>query len=65
MYKNEISIIYSSSKKIACDGSISSSNHPKIYLNISKNEEVICPYCGIKYIYQKVKVNTEKKKIKF
>ena len=52
MYKNEISTIYSNSVNIACDGSISSSNHPKVYLNLLPKGEVVCPYCGIKYIYQ-------------
>ena len=52
MSQNKVSIIHSSSEVVSCNGSISFSNHPTIYLNLKNKKEVVCPYCGIKYIYK-------------
>jgi uncharacterized Zn-finger protein len=52
MSQNKISLIHSSSKIVSCNGSVSFSNHPNIYLNLDQSQEVVCPYCGIKYIYK-------------
>lgn len=39
-----------SREKISCNGGEGDLGHPKIYLIIdSKQDTVICPYCGQKY----------------
>lgn len=40
--------------KVMCCGSAKPFDHPHIYLPLTKNGEVLCPYCNIKYIYKKV-----------
>ena len=39
-------IIFVNSKKVSCSGSDESSMHPLIYLQLNKQESVICPYCN-------------------
>ncbi|MBT4989177.1 MAG: zinc-finger domain-containing protein [Rickettsiales bacterium] len=53
MSKNKVSTIHSSSLIVSCNGSISFSNHPNVYLSLKQKSEVVCPYCSIKYIYKK------------
>lgn len=41
---------------LSCSGLISTSQqafdaHPKIYLPVKENKIIICPYCGIEYIF--------------
>jgi uncharacterized Zn-finger protein len=31
---------------VKCDGGAASLGHPVIYLNVGKEEKVICPYCN-------------------
>lgn len=54
---NPPEILYTNSKKVACDGSRdgqnSGSGHPLIYLNMGKNDSVICPYCSKCFVIQK------------
>jgi uncharacterized Zn-finger protein len=38
--------LHVNSKKVACDGGQSSSEHPLVYLNMGKKDFVICPYCS-------------------
>ena len=28
------------------------SRHPRVFLDVAKEREVLCPYCGTKYVYQ-------------
>ena len=28
------------------------SRHPRVFLDVAKEREVLCPYCGMKYVYQ-------------
>ncbi|MBL6785332.1 MAG: zinc-finger domain-containing protein [Rickettsiales bacterium] len=52
MPNKKVSTIQTSSGIVSCNGSVNFSNHPTIYLNLKDKHEVICPYCGIKYIYK-------------
>jgi uncharacterized Zn-finger protein len=47
---NPLEITYVNSKKISCSGSDADSRHPLVYLNIGKDNFVICPYCGKHFI---------------
>jgi len=46
--------IYTDKKEVACDGGIL--GHPMVYLNMESANEIVCPYCSKKFIYQKAKV---------
>jgi len=39
--------------KVMCCGSSRPFDHPHIYLPLTKNGEILCPYCNVKYIYKK------------
>ena len=39
-------------REVCCDGGKGPLGHPAIYLNISDNNEIVCPYCSCKFIYQ-------------
>jgi len=34
--------------RVACDGG--ELGHPKVYLNLGKESETECPYCGRRYV---------------
>lgn len=41
-------IVYS--KKVSCDGGGGVLGHPKIYLDMGKENQIICPYCSKNFI---------------
>lgn len=51
-------VVHVTSKKVACQGERSDmlnvSGHPLVYLNMGKNDFVVCPYCS-KYFTTKKK----------
>ncbi|QSL64812.1 hypothetical protein MERGE_002114 [Pneumocystis wakefieldiae] len=40
-------IRFSNQSVVSCNGGNGSLGHPKIYINLNKNEPVSCGYCGI------------------
>ena len=42
-------------KSISCDGGGGASGHPNVYLYINDNNEVTCPYCSQKFIFNNSK----------
>ena len=34
------------SKKVVCDGGGGTLGHPKVYLDMGDENEIICPYCS-------------------
>ena len=45
-------IIYVDSSVAACNGGGGPLGHPKVYLNLSADGQVECPYCSRLYIHQ-------------
>ena len=45
--KSNIEIV--SSKKVSCDGGGGALGHPKVYLEMGDENEIICPYCSKLY----------------
>ena len=43
---NPLETVRVDSKKVSCDGGKGFSKHPLVYLNMGKNDFVICPYCS-------------------
>jgi uncharacterized Zn-finger protein len=39
-------------RHVSCAGEGGALGHPKIYLEISTNDEIECPYCGQTFIYR-------------
>ena len=35
-----------SEKKVSCNGEGGSLGHPKVFLDMGKNDKIICPYCS-------------------
>ena len=35
-----------SEKKVSCDGGGGALGHPKVFLDMGKNNKIICPYCS-------------------
>ncbi|MBL9029865.1 MAG: zinc-finger domain-containing protein [Caedimonas sp.] len=43
-------IIYVETPSVVCDGNESPSGHPRVYLDLEKRGEIICPYCSRHFI---------------
>jgi len=41
--------IYVKKTTIACDGDGGALGHPRVFLNVGKNIETVCPYCSKTY----------------
>ncbi len=37
-------------RRVCCDGGEGPLGHPRIWLTIGESGEVVCPYCGKKYV---------------
>jgi uncharacterized Zn-finger protein len=35
---------------VACDGGPGVLGHPKVYLNLGKERQIDCPYCGKRFV---------------
>lgn len=49
MIKEEIEKV--SDKHVHCDGNGDGLGHPKVYLEIGEEGQVVCPYCSKKFVY--------------
>jgi uncharacterized Zn-finger protein len=38
------------STRVACDGGPGVLGHPKVYLTLSKEGQIECPYCGKRFV---------------
>jgi uncharacterized Zn-finger protein len=45
-----LEVIEVDSTSIACDGGDGALGHPRIYLTLSKENEIDCPYCGRHFV---------------
>jgi uncharacterized Zn-finger protein len=39
-----------STMSVACDGGPGAAGHPKVYLNLAKDGQIDCPYCGKRFV---------------
>jgi uncharacterized Zn-finger protein len=39
-----------STASVACDGGPGADGHPKVYLNLAKDGQIDCPYCGKRFV---------------
>jgi uncharacterized Zn-finger protein len=39
--------------RVGCDGGGGALGHPLVYLNLSKDGSIDCPYCGRHYVLKK------------
>jgi uncharacterized Zn-finger protein len=37
-------------KEVSCDGGTGSLGHPRVFLNMGREDNVVCPYCGKKFV---------------
>lgn len=44
-------------KKISCEGGANAAGHPRVFLNMGDNNEVVCPYCSKKFIIRENKAS--------
>jgi uncharacterized Zn-finger protein len=51
MNKQEIN--YVNTKKVTCMGEGGAIGHPLIYLDLSKDDKIMCPYCSKNFHYKK------------
>ncbi|TXH32550.1 MAG: zinc-finger domain-containing protein [Rhodospirillaceae bacterium] len=47
---NPVEVIEVESSKIACDGGDGALGHPRVFLTLSKEGEIDCPYCGRHFV---------------
>ena len=50
--KNKEEIIETDQKRVSCDGP-EFSKHPRVYLSMTEDDTVVCPYCSRVYKYNK------------
>lgn len=43
-------ISYVETTTVSCDGGGGPLGHPRVFLNLEENGEVVCPYCSRKFI---------------
>lgn len=46
-------IIETDKRTIACDGGNGPLGHPRVFLTIGHEDEILCPYCSRLYRYRK------------
>ena len=39
------------SKEFMCVGALPPFDHPHIYLDMGKDDDIVCPYCSTHYVY--------------
>jgi len=44
--------VYVDSTEVSCDGGGGALGHPKVYLNLSADGEIECPYCSRLFVHQ-------------
>ncbi|MEQ8193627.1 MAG: zinc-finger domain-containing protein, partial [Rhodospirillales bacterium] len=42
--------VYVESKTVSCDGSGGPLGHPRVFLSLEKDGEIVCPYCSRRFI---------------
>jgi len=47
-----IEIIQTDKRSVACDGGDGPLGHPRVYLSIGPEDEILCPYCSRLYQYR-------------
>jgi len=43
-------VIQTTDTTVACDGA-NHSNHPRVFLDLTKSGKVVCPYCSRTYVH--------------
>jgi uncharacterized Zn-finger protein len=49
--RDSVEIKKVSEKKVECAGQQAPSGHPKVFIDLSKDEVASCPYCGQKFVF--------------
>ncbi|WPX95982.1 zinc-finger domain-containing protein [Candidatus Bandiella euplotis] len=44
-------IVYSTKTEVQCHGESKEFGHPRVYLKISSDNKIACPYCSRQFIY--------------
>jgi uncharacterized Zn-finger protein len=52
MMAKPMEIIQSSKRAVACDGGDGPLGHPRVYLTIGAENEILCPYCSRLYQFR-------------
>ncbi|MBP6985331.1 MAG: zinc-finger domain-containing protein [Alphaproteobacteria bacterium] len=47
-------IVETATKDVTCDGNVLHSRHPRIYLNMGNQNEIVCPYCSCKFVWKEI-----------
>ncbi|MEX2449876.1 MAG: zinc-finger domain-containing protein [Rhodospirillales bacterium] len=42
--------VYVDSRTVACDGNGGPLGHPRVYLSLEKEGEIVCPYCSRRFV---------------
>jgi uncharacterized Zn-finger protein len=50
MAAQAVEIIEVETDRVGCDGGGGALGHPKVYLNLGKDGQIDCPYCGRHYV---------------
>lgn len=51
-------------RKVSCEGGSGALGHPKVYLEIPEDNQIVCPYCSKTFVYNPSGLNTDKGKKK-
>jgi uncharacterized Zn-finger protein len=42
--------IYVNDRRVACDGGGGALGHPRVFLEMGRKDEIVCPYCSRRFI---------------
>ena len=43
-------IVVTSAERVSCDGDGGSCGHPRVWLTLGTEDEVVCPYCSRRFL---------------
>lgn len=52
-------IIETNTAEVMCDGNGDTVGHPRVYLNMGENTEIVCPYCSRKFVLKSIGKNAK------
>jgi uncharacterized Zn-finger protein len=50
MSSEPVETVEVSATNVACEGGPGAEGHPRVYLNLAKDGQIDCPYCGKRFV---------------
>ena len=47
----ETKVKYVHDKEVWCEGESTATGHPRVFMEMGIEDEIVCPYCSMKFVY--------------